>query len=185
MHLLTCCFGVSLLLFCPSQNTGLDLARKRYPNHSYVGPITPDGRIWSPKYGNYLFDSAIVSVTTVPGREDALRETLYSLLEQTMPVPIVLALPRRSIRFQAIPYAVSGWLHDMPGVYVLRCEDMGPATKILAAVDFVTSITNVSLRIITVDDDLVRSNERLVLFHGPFRKPALLKVNEIAEDRNR
>ena len=73
----------------------------------------------------------------------------------------------------------------MPGVYVLRCEDMGPATKILAAVDFVTSITNVSLRIITVDDDLVRSNERLVLFHGPFRKPALLKVNEIAEDRNR
>jgi hypothetical protein len=124
---------------------------------SYVGPITPDGRVWSSKIGEYVTNSAIVSLTTVPGREDTLRETLTSLLDQTVSVPILLALPRRSIRFKSKPYLVSAWLHDMPGVYIHRCQDMGPATKVLAAVDFVAAITNVSVRIITVDDDLVRN----------------------------
>ncbi len=79
-------------------------------------------------------------------------------MDQTVVVPVIVALPRRSIRFPTVPYTVPDWLHAMSGVNVIRCEDMGPATKILAAVDFVASITNAShVRIITVDDDLVIS----------------------------
>jgi hypothetical protein len=127
----------------------------------YVGPITPDGRIWSVASRNYVNDLAILSLTTVPGREDVLHKTLLSLMKQTVVVPVIVALPRRSIRFATVPYTVPDWLQAMIGVHVIRCEDMGPATKILATVDFVAAITNASrVRIITVDDDLV-SRRRL------------------------
>ncbi len=124
----------------------------------YVGPITPDGRIWSVALRDYVHDIAILSLTTVPGREDVLHTTLLSLMEQTVVVPVIVALPRRSIRFATVPYTVPDWLRAMTGVHVIRCEDMGPATKVLATVDFVAAITNAShVRIITVDDDLVIS----------------------------
>ena len=137
-----------LFLLFSTSALGVD----QFPN---AGFISPDGRIWSVAKGAYITDSAIVSLTTVPGREETLRQTLSSLLEQTERVPIFLALPRRSIRFASSPYTVPGWLLDMNGVHVHRCEDMGPATKILAAVDFIAAITNTSVRIVTVDDDLV------------------------------
>ncbi len=133
----------------------------RIDDTPYAGPIIPDGRIWSVALRRYVPDIAILSLTTVPGREDVLRKTLISLVEQTVLVPVIVAIPRRSIRFATLPYTVPDWLRAMAGVHVIRCEDMGPATKILATVDFVASITNSSrVRIITVDDDLVSRRMR-------------------------
>ncbi|MFD7733973.1 hypothetical protein ACFV6F_26790 [Kitasatospora phosalacinea] len=90
----------------------------------------------------------IVSMTTVPERLPLIGPALRSLLDQSCPADrIVLALPHLSVRGTAAypaPRALPG------AVEVLRCEDHGPATKLLPVL-----AAEPEAVIVAVDDDVV------------------------------
>jgi hypothetical protein len=96
--------------------------------------------------------AAVVSLSTVPERlaNGLLEPTIRTLLLQTVPLPIVVAVPWHSKRFPDKQYAVPEWLNSTTGVHVVRCDDWGPSTKLIAALDVVSGDDGI---IITVDDD--------------------------------
>jgi hypothetical protein len=75
------------------------------------------------------FERIVVAVTTTTERIAHIQPALRSLLDQTCPADrVLLALPTRSRR--------TGTLYPAPpplpaGVEILKCEDEGPATKLL------------------------------------------------------
>ncbi len=73
-----------------------------------------------------------VGVTTLPSRIGRLRPTVDSLLGQTVPPDrIFVCVPERSVREESA-YELPGWLKEPPsGVQLVRCDDDGPATKLL------------------------------------------------------
>eukprot|EP00755_Sulcionema_specki_P033796 Sspe_Gene.101549::Locus_76136_Transcript_1_1_Confidence_1.000_Length_2470::g.101549::m.101549 len=92
----------------------------------------------------------VVSLTTTPQRVFHLHPTLDSLLAQIMrPDVIYLNLPYYSRRFKK-EYEVPDYLHDYSKVVVNRCEDYGPATKLIPVLD---KETDPDTLIITVDDE--------------------------------
>jgi hypothetical protein len=93
----------------------------------------------------------VVSLSTVPERlaNGLLEPTIRTLLQQTLLLPIVVAIPWHSKRFPEKTYEVPEWLRRTAGVHITRCEDWGPATKLIAALDLVSDRDF----IITVDDD--------------------------------
>jgi hypothetical protein len=77
----------------------------------------------------------VVCLTTIPSRLDQLRLPLASLLRQSLrPAEIRLHLPEYSRR-EDRPYEVPAWLTDSGCFTVVRCEDHGPATKLIPALD--------------------------------------------------
>lgn len=93
----------------------------------------------------------VVCLTTIPSRVDRLDLTLKSLLVQRVrPKAIRLHLPRHSRR-EGCPYPVPAWLAAIDCVQVVRCDDLGPATKLLPALAELPS----AQRILVVDDDRV------------------------------
>lgn len=90
----------------------------------------------------------VVTLTTVPERAALLGPALRSLIDQTLPADrILLAWPRWSIRTGAA-YPPPP---DLPeGVEILDCEDLGPATKLLPALQ-----AEPSALLIVADDDVV------------------------------
>lgn len=91
----------------------------------------------------------IVCLTTIPSRLPFLVPTLKSLLVQSVtPRAVVIHIPERSRR-EGVEYHVPDDLHGLKVVEVVRCEDWGPATKILPAL--LSSLPD--QRIISVDDD--------------------------------
>ena len=103
-------------------------------------------------YGSISSLSRVVSLSTVPERlaDGLLEPTIQTLLRQTVVLPIVVAVPWHSKRFPDKSYHVPGWLNNTRGVHVVRCEDWGPSTKLIAALDIVNEGDGI---IITVDDD--------------------------------
>jgi len=92
----------------------------------------------------------VVSLTTTPARIDNLLPTINSLLTQTMkPKHIVLNVPRWSKRLDAV-YTVPRYLYEIPGVIINRCDDFGPATKLLGALHLYEKTETL---LITVDDE--------------------------------
>lgn len=76
----------------------------------------------------------VVCLTTIPSRLERLDNTLKSLLRQRVrPAEIRLHLPYRSLREQT-DYQVPDWLARLPAVSLVRCEDYGPATKLIPSV---------------------------------------------------
>ncbi len=94
---------------------------------------------------------AIVTLTTIPSRLPHLESTLKSLMRQSLaPARIVINLPEFSKR-ENRPYAVPAFLHGLKSVQIVRCEDLGPATKLLP-----TLIREAPRqKIIVVDDDRI------------------------------
>jgi hypothetical protein len=94
-----------------------------------------------------------VGLTTLPSRIGKIRNTLDSLLEQTVvPDKIFLSIPDRSLR-EGCSYVLPEWLANkaLPRVEVLRCErDYGPGTKLLGCLPQITR----PACLIVVDDDL-------------------------------
>jgi hypothetical protein len=91
----------------------------------------------------------VVSLTTIPLRAAHLVPVLRSLLDQTEPADrIVLALPRESLKGQ--PYPPLEALGLPPGVDILPCEDIGPATKLIPALR-----AEPDALIVVVDDDVI------------------------------
>lgn len=90
----------------------------------------------------------VVSLTTIPQRASRIVPVLRSLLDQSCPADrIMLAWPAHSLRTNT-PYP------DPPalplGVELLPCEDLGPATKLLAALS-----VEPEAAIVVVDDDVI------------------------------
>lgn len=91
----------------------------------------------------------VVSLTTIPSRAAHLAPVLRSLLDQTEPADrILLALPRISLKGQ--PYPLPESLSLPPGVDILPCEDIGPATKLLPALR-----AEPDALVVVVDDDVI------------------------------
>jgi hypothetical protein len=90
----------------------------------------------------------VVSMTTVPQRLGSILPALRSLLDQTCAADkIVLALPSHSLR-TGRPYPAPPPLPT--GVEVLRCEDLGSATKLLPILR-----REPDAAIVVVDDDVI------------------------------
>ena len=95
--------------------------------------------------------SAIVSLTSIPSRLDHIATTLKSLLAQDRPpATIHLNLPTVSRREQC-EYVVPSWLEDLTMVRIHRCDDLGPATKLLPTLKRVDP----DQLIVVVDDDRI------------------------------
>ncbi|KAJ1473342.1 hypothetical protein T484DRAFT_1913192, partial [Baffinella frigidus] len=116
----------------------------------------------------------VISLATIPGREDMLRDTIASLIAQTARVPIFVAIPETFARFPSARYKVPDWLRSLEceGVWVKRCEDRGPITKLACALEMLPGVS----RIITVDDDMAyhpRVVENLIRWSDRFKGMAV------------
>lgn len=112
------------------------------------------GRVIMPPRVSPGAERLVVSLTTIPARLNDVRPTLLSLLEQTRPADrLILALPHVSRR-DGQPYLVPTDLPD--GVTVLRCDDWGPATKLLPALQ-----AEPDALIVALDDDVIYPRDYL------------------------
>lgn len=109
----------------------------------------------------------VVSLTTIPARTAMMGPALRSLLDQDTPADrIMLCLPRHSRRSGA-PYPEPGTLNLPEGVDVLRCEDQGPATKLLPALK-----AEPEALIVVADDDVIYPRDFLsTLLQAHRRRP--------------
>jgi hypothetical protein len=112
----------------------------------------------------------VITLTTIPARARLLAPVLRSLIDQSQPADrIVLALPYKTRRHQAYPEPET---LDLPaGIDVIRCEDEGPATKLLPALKLEPGAV-----MIVVDDDVIyprRFIETLLAEHRRKRQAAI------------
>lgn len=93
----------------------------------------------------------IVTLTTIPSRIAHLEMTLKSLLDQSLPpAEIRLNVPHVSRR-EGCGYEIPDWLSALDTVTIVRCEDVGPATKLFPTLTGVDADT----AIVVVDDDRI------------------------------
>ena len=90
----------------------------------------------------------VVTLTSIPERANLIAPALRSLIDQTRAADrIILAWPRVSLR-TGQPYPEPP--ETPPGVDILRCNDVGPATKLLPAL-----LEEPGALIVVVDDDVI------------------------------
>lgn len=103
----------------------------------------------------------VVTLTTIPARAGLLAPVLRSLLDQTEPADrIVLAWPDRALRGGAA-YPDPATLDLPAGVDVLRCSDLGPATKLLPALR-----SEPDAVLVVVDDDVIYPRDFLAVLRA-------------------
>jgi hypothetical protein len=106
----------------------------------------------------------VVSLTTTPSRIERIRPVLNSLLDQRSPADaIVLAVPWFSRREQ-VEYQVPAWLESSDAITVLRCDDWGPATKLLATIEHEGRKGRHATPILAVDDDVIYPPDLVATF---------------------
>ncbi|CCF18311.1 conserved hypothetical protein; putative Nucleotide-diphospho-sugar transferases [Pseudorhizobium banfieldiae] len=94
-------------------------------------------------------ERVVVTLTTVPARAKTLAAVLRGLLDQSEPADrIVLALPRATRRGE--PYPKLETMNLPAGIDVVRCDDEGPATKLLPTLKLEAGSV-----LIVVDDDVI------------------------------
>lgn len=130
----------------------------QYPHGGAIGDPPPT---WRPK------SRVVVSMTTMPHHVHLLAPTLDSLLRQSLrPDAIYLNLPEGRNPRSNMSYDEAIEAHGVmfpAGVKVHRCQDVGPLTKLLPAVEAEQELERKqnkkegesSTIIITVDDDQV------------------------------
>ena len=112
----------------------------------------------------------VVSLTTIPDRVPYLEITIASLLQQSKkPDAIYVCLPHYSKRFQK-PYPLPTFTDER--IKLVRCQDYGPATKILGLLaECPPEITN-ETRIVFCDDDRIYDHGHLeALYDASLEKP--------------
>jgi hypothetical protein len=111
--------------------------------------------------GNSCRSDIVICLTTIPSRLPYLQPALKSLLYQSRaPARICLHLPRISRR-EARPYEPPEWLLGMRSVEVVRCEDHGPATKLIPALKDAPP----ERKLLIVDDDKLYPPDMVERFH--------------------
>lgn len=104
----------------------------------------------------------VISLTTTPARIDRIRPVLNSLIDQDTPADaILLAVPRFSRR-ENVEYRIPGWLDRSGALTILRCDDWGPATKLIPAL---MQETDGETLLLTVDDDVIYPPDLVSTFH--------------------
>jgi hypothetical protein len=99
-----------------------------------------------------------VSLTTIPSRIGRIGRVLNSLIDQTCPADeIVLAVPDRSRR-ENVEYDIPNGIATSDAITILRCNDAGPATKLLPAIE---REQDPKALLVAVDDDTVYPPEFL------------------------
>lgn len=93
----------------------------------------------------------VVSLTTIPSRIDGIDTALKGLLDQSRPPKrIYLNVPNWSKR-EDCPYTVPDQISGLQGVVVRRCDDWGPATKVIPTL----LEEDADQLILVVDDDRI------------------------------
>jgi hypothetical protein len=104
-------------------------------------------------YNNEVADKKIyISMTTIPERlkTSYFKKVVENLLGQHTSLNILLNIPHTYKRTGEV-YVVPEWITNHSRIVVNRCEDYGPATKILGGLDILKNFDTV----IIVDDDLM------------------------------
>ncbi len=109
-----------------------------------------------------------VSLTTIPSRMGGLARCIASLEAQTPPPErIFLCVPETYRRFETpdpLPFAAAEFGKS---VQIIRCNDEGPGTKILGALDHLPTGPDVLL--VLVDDDAAYEPHMLATFAEAYR----------------
>jgi len=93
----------------------------------------------------------IVGLTTIPSRLPHIVPTLKSLLVQdVLPQKVLLHIPIQSRREDS-EYQIPQELKDLRTIEIVRCDDFGPATKLLPAL----LASGPDQPIVSVDDDRI------------------------------
>lgn len=97
----------------------------------------------------------IICLTTTPIRIAHIAATLKSLMSQTRrPQKIRLHIPDFSTREQC-SYEIPAELKNLQSVEIIPCQDFGPATKLIPALQEFILNQNLAQQILIVDDDMV------------------------------
>ncbi len=100
---------------------------------------------------NGVTSDIIVCLTTIPSRLPFLQTTLKSLLTQRRrPLLIRVHLPSYSDR-EEVEYIIPDFLKSLNCVEIIRCEDYGPATKLIPALEN----SSPDQKVLVVDDDMI------------------------------
>jgi hypothetical protein len=146
--LLILCVGyaaIKLHDFFEGETLGADLLDEFRLSRTEISALD---RFWAE---NANRSDCVVTLTTIPSRLPHIGTTLKSLMRQSRaPQRIVLNLPHHSKRENA-GYAVPDFLLGLKSVVVHRCEDMGPATKLIPTL----LRESPAQKIIVVDDDRI------------------------------
>ena len=115
----------------------------------------------------------IVSFTTIPSRLKNIPSTIDKIKKQTLqPSVIYVCIPYFSSRNHMEYNIPSDWNFD-DNIKIVRCNDYGPATKLLGCISYVKTP---DIIIITIDDDQIYVNnmfETLVNYGKKYPESAI------------
>eukprot|EP00928_Gymnodinium_smaydae_P087679 TRINITY_DN71911_c0_g1_i1.p1 TRINITY_DN71911_c0_g1~~TRINITY_DN71911_c0_g1_i1.p1 ORF type:complete len:971 (-),score=48.77 TRINITY_DN71911_c0_g1_i1:168-3080(-) len=92
----------------------------------------------------------VVAMTTTPSRIGLIEPALDSILRQTHPVDAVYLFVPYVFRRDGSSYSIPAWLASKVGVTLIRCQDEGPGTHMLAVL---RHERDPNTYIVQVDDD--------------------------------
>jgi len=96
----------------------------------------------------------VACCSTLPSRLSRLEQAVKSVLDQTDRIEQVrVHYPWRCDRLNEVYPDPPAWMRDNPRIKVIRCEDYGPATKFLPALDAFDVDSNTAL--VLFDDDRI------------------------------
>ncbi len=115
-------------------------------------------------------EKVVLSLSTTPYRINDMEDNIKSLIRQNINLDgIYLNVPHRFLR-DNLEYTIPSWLKNYPQVTVIRCQDYGPATKLLGTLEQVPLTPDTI--IITVDDDTYYpKNLALELAYRAYQNP--------------
>ncbi len=109
-----------------------------------------------------------ITFTTIPSRLDSIYKTIKSIEQQTLkPSKIFLNIPYKYYRFPEIEITnqqLKKFESDL--VEISRCDDFGPATKIMGSIDKVKKFDCA----IIIDDDHIYNDKMCEIFIREFKK---------------
>ena len=114
-----------------------------------------------------------VSLTSIPSRIDNIQETIISIKNQTMkPIKIFLNLPFKFLRFPDYKFTEEQIERlNIFDVEISRCEDYGPATKLMGSISEIRKGYDC---VILIDDDHIYHKSTFEILIDNFKKE---KVN--------
>ena len=114
-----------------------------------------------------------VSLTSIPSRIDNIKETLFSIENQTIkPIKIFLNLPFNFIRFPDYKFTEEQIERlNKFNIEISRCEDYGPATKLMGSISEIRKGYDC---VILIDDDHIYHKRTFEILIENFKKE---KVN--------
>jgi hypothetical protein len=100
--------------------------------------------------------NVIVSLTTTPIRAPHITAVIMSIIEQSYtPDKIVIGIPNEYKRFPGMSVEIPQWILKNPLIEIINLEfDYGPATKLIAGLQYAFSLENSNTLVVTVDDDI-------------------------------